>query len=134
MLTRDAKYVSGCRAEYLCKFPARFQFLLAISITPNNDVYGVLVYECYVMSKYCFEGHDMLCATDWAIQAYKKWTNGEDGDGDGGRRTMRVDIEKLKHYMISSSVYTGTYSLLSIFLISYITEIIIVLSAPPSRV
>ncbi|VVC41056.1 Prolyl 4-hydroxylase, alpha subunit,Oxoglutarate/iron-dependent dioxygenase,Prolyl 4- [Cinara cedri] len=67
----------------------------------NNRIIGdqLNVCECYVISKYCFKNKDMYGAIDWAIQAYNKWIFDD--------RLKCMDINKLKRYIIASSIYTG---------------------------
>lgn len=53
------------------------------------------------MAKYCFKEQDMYCVTEWAIETLDKWKK--------HGQPKCVDIEKLRFYIVSSSVYTGKY-------------------------
>ncbi|VVC31298.1 Hypothetical protein CINCED_3A015630 [Cinara cedri] len=55
--------------------------------------------ECYVISNNCYERYDYYGSMDWAVQTHDKWTI------DG--RPKCVNIKKLHHQMIISSMHTG---------------------------
>lgn len=70
-----------------------------ILTTFSSQLYLILACECYIMSKYCFEEHNMFGASDWAIQAYKRWTKGD--------QSKCVDVERLIFKLVATSTTTG---------------------------
>jgi len=79
--------------------------------TPTDllKIYCISACECYVISKYCFEQNDMYGAITWSIQTYNKWTSGD--------QPNCVDIEQLSFQIVSSSIYTGNYNILTKYII-----------------
>jgi hypothetical protein len=55
------------------------------------------------MAEYCMKLYDMYGVIDWAVEAYKKW------QAEG--RPECIDTEMLYRYIVTSSAFTGTYSL-----------------------